>query len=290
MSDNSRVNQHAENVWSYHHNWVRVEPAIGMILTDDGWVVVDGGSCPPHGREVFDAMREIADKPVVKLIATHRHFDHTFGNQVFDGPVLSGRRCKERYDTNLTDDWGPELVQKWLKNEMLPHIPGLSEGDFVDLELPPIDETFDDELELEIGGVTMELFHLPGVHTDDSIAVYLPDAKVIFLSDAFYLLEGPEGKFTNLPGLLEQVSQLDIKHYVPGHERPHNHEIYQLLVEYTNELLNEIKVRIAEGASKEEIRAIPINKKYLEQKTSFIGERMHKRHIRDAYRELTSEG
>ena len=289
MSNAHRVIQHAEHIWSYRHNWERVEPAIGMILTDEGWIAVDGGSSPVHGREVLAEMKAIADKPVRYVIATHRHFDHTFGNQSYDAPVLSGTKCKERFDINVQDDWSKEGAMDWLKRDMFPNIPALSEVDFLDYEPVSPSETFDEELSLKIGNVQLELFHLPGVHTDDGIAVYVPTEKVIFLSDAFYYLPGPEGSMLELPVLLDRVSKLDLVHYVPGHERPHDQEVFERLREYVDGLIDQVKSLIADGATREEILAIPIDQKYLDPKTSFVGERLHKRHLIGAYKELRAE-
>lgn len=289
MSNSDRVIQHAENVWSYRHNWERVEPAIGMILTDEGWVAVDGGSSPVHGYEVLAEMQSIAKKPVKYVVATHRHFDHTFGNQAYDAPVLSGAKCKERFDINVLDDWSKENALDWLKRDMFPNIPALSENDFVGYEPVSPATTFEDDLSLSVGNVQLEFFHLPGVHTDDGIVVYLPSEKVIFLSDAFYFLPGPEGSFLELPHLINKVDQLEVAHYVPGHERPHDREIFEKLQSYVNELIDDVKSRIAEGASRADVLSIAIKPRYLETKTSFIGERLHKRHLIGTYRELTAK-
>ncbi|MBI1729221.1 MBL fold metallo-hydrolase [Candidatus Acetothermia bacterium] len=280
----SRVVQHAEKIWSYRHDWERVEPAIGMILTDDGWIAVDGGNSPLHGKHVFDAMQSISAKPVVLVVDTHRHFDHSFGNQAYNAPVLASQRCKERMEANIQDDWGSERVLDWLRKDMFSRIPTLSDRDFQDLRVIPPSESFSAKKKLTVGGTKIEMFLLDGVHSDDSIGVYLPDGKTLFLGDAFYLLEGPEGKFTRLPDLLKLVTQYDVEAFVPGHERAHDHAVFERLHEYCQELIQRVNELLKDGAAEQEILAIPFDEKF--KRTSFLSEKQHQRFLNATIREL----
>ncbi len=282
--NNPRVVQHSEKIWSYKHHWERVEPAIGMILTSEGWIAVDGGNSPVHGRHVHEAMQAIMPKPVIYVIDTHRHFDHTFGNQAFNAPVTASQRCKERFDENIRDDWSPEHVLGWLRREMFSRIPTLSDADFEGLSLIAPTESFSASKTLVVGDTRIELFMLDGVHSDDSIGVYLPDGKTLFLGDAFYLLEGPEGRFTRLLDLLELVAKRDIAAFVPGHERPHDRKTFEQLHEYCRELILRVKGMILDGADEQEIHAIPFDEKY--QRTSFLTPKQHGRFLNAAMREL----
>jgi glyoxylase-like metal-dependent hydrolase (beta-lactamase superfamily II) len=284
-SQDSRVIQHAENVWSYRHNWERVEPAVGMILTDEGWIVVDGGSCPVHGRQVLAAMQQISDVPTRYVIATHRHWDHTFGNQVFDAPVISSQKCKDRMLMNMQDDWSADRVIDWLVSDMFPHIPGLSEADFEGLELIVPSETFETDMSLKIGNVELELFLLNNVHADDNIGVYLPEQRVIFLGDAFYY-PAPEGRVTNLPVLVEKVAELDLETLIPGHERPHNREVFEQFREYVLTLQDRIQEIVNAGQPEEAALQIPFEERF--QRTSFLNEKQHRKTIKLAFRELSA--
>src|SRR6185436_16725508 len=52
---------------------------------------------------------------------------------------------------------------------------------------PPIQptRTFDDRMELAVGGVTFELLHTPG-ETPDHLAVWIPQFKTAFIGDNYY--------------------------------------------------------------------------------------------------------
>ena len=54
-----------------------------LIMTDDGVIVVDTHSKPSASRGLYTQMQELTKKPVIKVINTHFHFDHTQGNESY---------------------------------------------------------------------------------------------------------------------------------------------------------------------------------------------------------------
>ncbi len=283
----SRVHQLSDHVWIYRHDWQRLEPAIGMVLTDQGWVAIDGGNSPAHGRRVYEAMQEIRERPVLYVIDTHRHFDHVFGNQAFDAPVIASRRCRERFSQNLQEDWAPQRVHRWLHEAMFSHISTLNPADFQGLRLVPPSLSFEGELVLDLKGTTVRLFPLGGAHSDDSIGVYLPYERVLFLGDAFYFREGVEGRFLRLLQLLDYVAPLEVEIYVPGHEAHYGRLTFEKLRAYCRELFQMVRALIRSGAGEAEIlSSVPFDKRF--NSTSFLSPKFHRRLLQAAYHELTA--
>lgn len=285
MTDQKRVQQLSENVWILRHNWQRLEPTIGMILTDEGWVAIDGGNSPLHGQKAMDAMKAIRDVPIKYVINTHRHFDHVFGNQAFDAPVIGSDRCRERFEENVQDDWGPDRALDWLKSFIFKYNDQLTEDDFPNLNLVPPSISYAGEHDLKVGGSTLHLFPLEGVHTDDGIGVYVVEEKVMFLSDAFYYQGTPEGSALKLPELLDRVAQFDVDMYAPGHERAHDAEVFNLVHRGVKHLFKEVESMMNSGTGKEEIQANISFDPDLD-KRSFLNEKMHRTLIKAAIREL----
>src|SRR5262245_31314195 len=59
----------------------------GIILTQDGVVLIDSGHEPTDSRAVMDAVKKLTPMPVRFLIHTEPHPDHTTGHFVFSTPA-----------------------------------------------------------------------------------------------------------------------------------------------------------------------------------------------------------
>src|SRR4029079_18379888 len=59
----------------------------GIILTQDGVVLIDSGHDPTDSRAVMDAVKKLTPMPVRLLIDTEPHPDHTTGHFVFSPPA-----------------------------------------------------------------------------------------------------------------------------------------------------------------------------------------------------------
>ena len=280
-----RVKRVSERVWVYGHDWTRLEPTIGMVLTAEGWVAVDGGNTPSHGRRAYEAMQAIEAAPVRYVINTHRHFDHVFGNQAFEAPVVGSQRCFERFSQNVQDDWSSGRALGWLEAHIFPLNRGLSAADFADLTLVTPSISFAERLALHFGRLSLELFPLSGVHSDDGVGVYVPQERVLFLGDAFYFQGTSEGRALRLPELLDRVDKLDVKVYVPGHERPHDRATFERLRRYVHELVAFVSAESAGGTTLDAVLKRHRFDPSL-NKTSFLSAKQHRRLVRAAWREL----
>lgn len=281
-----RVHQLSDRIWIYRHDWQKVEPTIGMVLTDEGWIAIDGGNSPAHGQRVYEAMQEIRERPVLYVIDTHRHFDHVFGNQAFRAPVIASQRCRKRFAQNLQDEWAPDRVHRWLQETMFSVISTLKPEDFRKLALIPPSLSFEGELTLDLGKTSVQLFSLAGAHSDDSVGVFVPDERVLFLGDAFYFREGPEGRFLRLLELLDYVAPLEVDFYVSGHERFYDRQTFERVHAYGCTLAQSVRSLLRSGAGEAEVLEVPFDEKY--ERTSFLSPKMHRQLLQAAYKELLS--
>ncbi len=55
----------------------------GVIVTDEGVVIFDGLGSPSLANKLVGKIKEITDKPIVKVVVSHYHADHIYGLQVF---------------------------------------------------------------------------------------------------------------------------------------------------------------------------------------------------------------
>lgn len=277
--------QVSERVWIVPPQWKYVEPTIGFVLTDEGIVVIDSGNSPDHARRALDALRNITDLPINYVINTHRHWDHTFGNQLFAAPVIAHEFTKRKMLANLRDDWSTEQIMNWVSGWVLKTVPTLRLEQFDGLKLVLPQITFTGRLELSLGGTVLRLLYAGGGHTRDSIIVHLPREKLLFLSDALY--PNPEGKITKVAQLFEKIERLGAEKFVPGHEMPYNREKFTLLKEYYQQL-----VRTAERLRSRKRLPPQIAQAQLAPRFAHLNGLNPERHrelLAQAWRELTAQ-
>ncbi len=195
-----------------------LDVSIGVIVGAGGVTVVDTRNNPAEARELAADIDARFGAPVVAVVNTHAHYDHTFGNQHFaavDGrPPLYGHAAIARH---FADHERPRLqaVQRDPRRE-----PDKSWGE---VTLTPPTMPVDTRVTIEPGGRPIELVPLPRGHTDTDLAVLVPEARVWFVGDVVEESGPPmfgSGSFplewpAALDSLLDLIEPGDA--IVPGH-------------------------------------------------------------------------
>src|SRR4051812_27715228 len=60
----------------------------GIILTDEGVIVIDTGQNPIESRDIMATVKKLTSMPVRLVIDTEPHGDHTTGHFVFSPPAI----------------------------------------------------------------------------------------------------------------------------------------------------------------------------------------------------------
>jgi alkyl sulfatase BDS1-like metallo-beta-lactamase superfamily hydrolase len=207
-----------------------------LLATDDGRVILNTGmgfEGPLHER----AYAGVADGPVRAIILTQGHYDHVGGVDVLredDTEVVAQadfavwRADNERLEAfrarNAAFAWMDAIVAA------MEYASSSGVGAAAQARPEPT-TTFDDRLDLTIGGRRLELRSVPGGETTDALVVWLPDDRTVFTGN----LTGP--LFGHVPNLvtirgdryrdaLAYVSSLDVvrdlrpERLVTGHFDP----------------------------------------------------------------------
>jgi uncharacterized sulfatase len=183
-----------------------------MIVGDDGVIIIDPGQQMAGGRQVREAFAEITDLPVVAIIYTHGHGDHTTAAPVFytEGQgiqVWARSNYPSEAITLAARGYGGGVRPSNMQGFDLPPEQKIGVGIAIPPERPvaggitdgvaaaaqpappmPVQptHTFDTErVALEIAGVELELVAAPG-ETADQLYVWLPEQRVVFAGDNFY--------------------------------------------------------------------------------------------------------
>jgi glyoxylase-like metal-dependent hydrolase (beta-lactamase superfamily II) len=167
------------------------QPCLYAIVGNERTLMIDGGVSVALAKEFTDALQRETGRGVDYVAVTHWHWDHVFGLAGIDAPVLACRNTAEHLKemagyTSWADEALDERVR--LGQEIFfcaLHIketyPGESRGT-ITIRQPDI--VFDGPVSLNLGGVTCNLLKLPLVHTNDSIAIHVPEERVLFIGDS----------------------------------------------------------------------------------------------------------
>lgn len=135
---------------------------MGWLVRDDAIVVVDA-QYPETATIFLDGLRQRSSRRIDYLINTHHHGDHTNGNPAF----------RDHVDTIVAH----ENVPTWQWNRAR------------ERELPdPVvaDETFADELVLDVGDESVRLTHHGRAHTSGDAVIHFEEANIVHMGDLIF--------------------------------------------------------------------------------------------------------
>lgn len=145
----------------------------GLVVGDGQCLVIDTHCSLPRAHELIASVRAITPHPWV-VVNTHAHFDHCFGNAAFrPGPIWGHVGCAD--DLRHNGEAHRAAMRELADAE--------GESAMLDAPIDPPDQTFTDDITLDIGGREVILTHPGRGHTDHDITVTIPDAGVLFAGD-----------------------------------------------------------------------------------------------------------
>jgi alkyl sulfatase BDS1-like metallo-beta-lactamase superfamily hydrolase len=201
-------------------------PSLGNVSafeTAEGLVLVDTGNFV-FAQGVHDAIRDWSDAPLHTAIYTHGHVDHVFGVPTFEieegaprARVVAHETVNARFDRYArTAGWNGKINARQF---------GVESIDWP-TEFRRPDETYRDELVLEVGGERFELRHARG-ETDDATWVWLPGRRILCCGDLFIWATPNAGnpqKVQRYPDdwarALRDMAALGAELMLPGHGVP----------------------------------------------------------------------
>jgi len=149
-----------------------------VFVATDGVTVVDTKN-PGWGQPLLEKIRTVTDKPVVRIINTHTHFDHVSGNVEFPGTVdvVTHENTKKNIEAN-----NPVFG---LQTEVGPSIFSQNQG----RNAPK--RTFADKMTIGRGADQIDLYYFGPAHTSGDAWVVFPALRVMHGGDAFHTKDLP---------------------------------------------------------------------------------------------------
>jgi cyclase len=214
----------------------------GIVLTQDGVVLIDSGHNPTDSRAILDAVKKLTPMPVRFLIDTEPHPDHTTGHFIFSPSATI--IAAERQD--------PQRIEKLAATS--PAMKAALEG----YKFITPDVEYHDKMTLRVGERTFELMYLKGVHSEADSAVWLPKERVLFSASAFVTDQiNILRPFVTIPDILaagKRMKALNPEHVVPGHGAPGTVKIFEDGENYYALLLDRVGKAVKDGKSLDDIK------------------------------------
>jgi len=213
---------------------------VGFVVGNKAVLVIDAHISIPMARQIQERVGEVTDKPILYLVNSNYHADHTFGN------------CAFPEETLIVQHQETAARVPYLKEEMefmLPCVGGdPSIFDGVKLRLPDI--VFDNYLRFDLGGQIVELYWFGAANTPGDTITYVPDARIAWvgnLTTGSFGLALESDAPTYLSTLARMTATLDLDTLVPAHAPIHGPEVLWANLRYFSSLTHYVRKALREG-------------------------------------------
>ena len=253
----ARVERLADGVFAIIHDdatdqWPHSNT--GVVLYDDGVLVVDATYLPSRARADIGLIRGLTDKPVRYLVNTHWHMDHTYGNEAYrdafpQAVIVTERETREFCELN-SQYWakfstGPGSTRRPALRELEAELARGQDSagkahsaeektrlqrvvrqrtnelnELAKVRVVVADQVFDRAMTLRLGKRRIELVDHGKANSPHDVTVYLPEERILFTGDIVVQSPLPfTGAAWPVPwvGVLRDLERIPVKALVPGH-------------------------------------------------------------------------
>lgn len=196
-SDFPRWHQIVPNVYAYEDTLITPDFTFTtnslIIVTDEGVVLVDGQDNEARGNALVAAIKKITPQPLKYVVIASDHLDH-----VGSFPVIKAAFPEAVFVSSSAS----------LKTMTAQKRPVVAT------------ELVDDQRALNVGGTEILILNLGRGHTGGDLVVYLPETKVMFLSELYDRGLFPPmitGFPTEWVATLKKAQAMDVTWFIPGH-------------------------------------------------------------------------
>lgn len=235
-----KLTQLTEHTWLLPHNpdANAVQSSIGVITTLNETILVDAGNSPRLARKIKTELAGWNLPHISRIIYTHHHWDHIYGACEFDVPVTAHVICKAILEEESRKPWGIEYLSEEIRrNPKLTvsyNARAKSINDWGSFRIVVPEEVFEKEELINLDGLTIELEHVGGEHSEDSIVIKVPQDGVMFIGDCYYPppLHLRKPNSAPSPDMLRRLQNNAYDLYMEGHDKPFTQaELFKFLQE-----------------------------------------------------------
>ena len=225
----------------------------GMVLTNDGIVIVDPGSSMQAGEMVLRMLKKVSDQPVIAVFNTHIHGDHWLGNQAIratypDAPIYGHTEMLAMVAAGSGDTW-VELMDR------------LTEGATKGTRVVGPSHAVKHGDTFKIGNKTFRIHHYGQAHTRTDIMIEVEEDDVVFLGDnvtADRIPRMSDGNFQGNISSVDKILGIEAKTWVPGHGPTGDATIVKAYRDYLQAVYSSAEKAFNDDLDSSDVKAISL--------------------------------
>jgi glyoxylase-like metal-dependent hydrolase (beta-lactamase superfamily II) len=190
-ADFPRVQRLADGVYSYEQlrsaGAEKFTTVSLFVVTGDGVLVADGQGSVAETKRMVEEIAKVTSRPITHVIVCSDHGDHTAGNSAFPTTATFFIHPTSKATLGAAAASMTEVTDKTV---------------------------------LRLGGKEIQLLFLGRAHTGGDLSVYLPNEKILFMSEAFLNRVFPAMRSaypSEWVAVIEKAQAMKVDTFVPGH-------------------------------------------------------------------------
>jgi cyclase len=221
-----------------------------FVVTQEGVVMIDSCNSPLASRNMLAAVKKVTDKPIVFLIDTETHSDHTANHFIFSPPATiinhegAAEAMKKEFNPKRTETLAAQSP------EMRAALQGYK------MITPQIE--YKNKMTINLGERTFELIYLKNVHSEADTVIWLPKERVLFAGSAAnvrtFINLRPSVVLSDVLASYKLMKSLNPEVVVAGHGPVSTTKIFDEYDGYYTLLLKRVGELAAQGKSLDEIK------------------------------------
>ena len=221
-----------------------------FVVTEVGVVLIDSCNSPLDSRRMAAAIKKVTDKPVMFLIDTETHSDHTGNHFIFSPPATVINA--EGAAAGMKKEYNPKRAETLAAKS--PELRAALEG--FRMITPHIE--YKDKMTINLGERTFELIYLKNVHSFADTAVWMPKERVLFASSAAnvrtFINLRPTVVLPDVIASYKLMKSLNPEVVVAGHGQPTTTKIFDEYEGYYTLLMKRVGEMAALGKSLDDVK------------------------------------
>lgn len=186
------------------------DPNAGVVVGDDGVMVIDARATPVLAGRLIDRIREVTDKPVKYVVLTHYHAVRVMGASAYGAQqIIASRPTWELIQERGEADFKSEVQRFPRLFQAVETVPGLTWPTLM----------FEDRITLWMGDRRVDIAYAGKGHTKGDSVVWVPDEKVLFGGDLVEESATPycgDAYYSDWPATLDRIVAYRPEMLVPG--------------------------------------------------------------------------